>query len=443
MPERLNKKVRNLGEAMETKANFVLIGAFALAGIIGSLVFLLWLAKVEVDRQYSYYDVLFDNVSGLGNAGDVRFNGLVVGSVVGLALDPEDGSKVRVRIEIAQETPIRTDTVASLQSQGVTGVSFVSLSGGSQTADLLAEGGVIRSVPSAFQSVLEGAPELLQKAVVLLEDINGLINEQNRAAVDTILENLASASGRLDRSLASFETLSGDLSLAAREVSGFTGRLQALSDTADTTLTAATATLETAQEAIGAARGTIDRATGTLDTLDQTLSSARTLIDGDLAEVLRQGTATAETLREGFARLEPVAAETLDAATRTLSQAEQSFASVNTLLDGDLGGIITDLRGAVSVFTDTLEKASGNIDTVSAEVLRASEAAAGFATTLEEIVGDNRDRVSTFFRLGLPEFLQLTEEARQLVSNLDRFIDRVERDPTRFLLGTQGSEFSR
>ncbi len=443
MPERLNKKVRNLGEAMETKANFVLIGAFALAGIIGSLVFLLWLAKVEVDRQYSYYDVLFDNVSGLGNAGDVRFNGLVVGSVVGLALDPEDGSKVRVRIEIAQETPIRTDTVASLQSQGVTGVSFVSLSGGSQTADLLAEGGVIRSVPSAFQSVLEGAPELLQKAVVLLEDINGLINEQNRAAVDTILENLASASGRLDRSLASFETLSGDLSLAAREVSGFTGRLQALSDTADTTLTAATATLETAQEAIGAARGTIDRATGTLDTLDQTLLSARTLIDGDLAEVLRQGTATAETLREGFARLEPVAAETLDAATRTLSQAEQSFASVNTLLDGDLGGIITDLRGAVSVFTDTLEKASGNIDTVSAEVLRASEAAAGFATTLEEIVGDNRDRVSTFFRLGLPEFLQLTEEARQLVSNLDRFIDRVERDPTRFLLGTQGSEFSR
>ena len=428
---------------METKANFVLIGAFALAGIIGSLVFLLWLAKVEVDRQYSYYDVLFDNVSGLGNAGDVRFNGLVVGSVVGLALDPEDGSKVRVRIEIAQETPIRTDTVASLQSQGVTGVSFVSLSGGSQTADLLAEGGVIRSVPSAFQSVLEGAPELLQKAVVLLEDINGLINEQNRAAVDTILENLASASGRLDRSLASFATLSGDLSLAAREVSGFTGRLQALSDTADTTLTAATATLETAQEAIGAARGTIDRATGTLDTLDQTLLSARTLIDGDLAEVLRQGTATAETLREGFARLEPVAAETLDAATRTLSQAEQSFASVNTLLDGDLGGIITDLRGAVSVFTDTLEKASGNIDTVSAEVLRASEAAAGFATTLEEIVGDNRDRVSTFFRLGLPEFLQLTEEARQLVSNLDRFIDRVERDPTRFLLGTQGSEFSR
>jgi phospholipid/cholesterol/gamma-HCH transport system substrate-binding protein len=350
---------------------------------------------------------------------------------------------VRVRLEIAQETPVRADTVASLQSQGVTGVSFVSLSGGSQTSDMLPEGGVIRSVPSAFQSVLEGAPELLQKAVVLLEDINGLINEQNRAAVDTILENLASATGRLDRSLAGFETLSGDLSLAAREVSGFTGRLQALSDTADTTLTVATATLGSAQEAIGAARGTIDRATGTLDTLDQTLISARTLIDGDLAEVLRQGTATADSLREGFARLEPVATKALEVATRTLGEAERSFVSVNTLLDGDLGGIITDLRGAVSVFTDTLENASGNIDTVSAEVLRASEAAAGFATTLEEIVGDNRDRVSTFFRLGLPEFLQLTEEARQLVSNLDRFIDRVERDPTRFLLGTQGSEFSR
>jgi phospholipid/cholesterol/gamma-HCH transport system substrate-binding protein len=428
---------------METKANFVLIGAFALAGIIGSLGFLLWLAKVEVERQYAYYDVLFDDVSGLGNAGDVRFNGLVVGSVVGLALDPDDPSKVRVRLEVAQETPVRADTVASLQSQGVTGVSFVSLSGGSQTSEMLPEGEVIRSEPSAFQSVLEGAPELLQKAVVLLEDINTLVNDQNRAAVDTILENLASATGRLDRSLAGFETLSGDLSLAARDVSGFAGRLEALSQTADTTLTTATATLETAREAIGAARGTIDRATGTLDTLDQTLASAKTLMEGDLVDVLQQGSATAKSLQEGFARLEPAATQTFEAATRTLGAAEQSFASVNTLLEGDLGGIITEVRSAVTVFTDTLTKASANIDTISTEVLAASKAAAGFAKTLEAVVGDNRDRVSAFFRLGLPEFLQLTEEARQLVGNLDRFIDRVERDPTRFLLGTQGSEFRR
>ena len=54
---------------METRANYILIGAFTIAGILGALGFFLWLAKFEVSRQYAYYDVLFDNVSGLSAAG--------------------------------------------------------------------------------------------------------------------------------------------------------------------------------------------------------------------------------------------------------------------------------------------------------------------------------------------------------------------------------------
>jgi phospholipid/cholesterol/gamma-HCH transport system substrate-binding protein len=109
---------------METRANFVLIGAFTLFGILGSLGFFLWLAKVEVDRQYAYYDILFTDVSGLGDAGDVRYNGLPVGQVVRLSLDRDDPGKVRVRIEIDAATPVKTDTIATLELQGVTGVSY-------------------------------------------------------------------------------------------------------------------------------------------------------------------------------------------------------------------------------------------------------------------------------------------------------------------------------
>ena len=82
---------------METKANFVLIGAFTLAGIIGALAFLLWLAKVQVDRQYAYYEVLFDSVSGLSEAAGVDYNGLPVGQVVSLKIDPENPSAGYVR----------------------------------------------------------------------------------------------------------------------------------------------------------------------------------------------------------------------------------------------------------------------------------------------------------------------------------------------------------
>ena len=442
---------------METKANYLVIGIFALLGLLGSLAFLLWLAKVEVDKQFAYYDVLFDNVSGLSDAGDVRFNGLPVGQVIGLALDDDDPSKVRVRIEIAADTPVKTDTVAILQGLGVTGVSFVALSGGSAEAATLPQNAVIRAEPSAWQSVLEGAPALLQKAVSLLDDINDVVNEENKAAISEVLGNLASASGRLDRTLADFEQLSDDLGSAAREVAGFTGRLDALADTADVTLRTSTDTLITAQDAIQqgqrtlqTASATLGRIDGTLESFDQTLATidgvaiaARTLLDTDVTALVRQGTQTAKTIDDSIVTFLPEVRTTLGTTQETLSVVSDTFMTANKILDEDVGAIVTDLRGAVGAFTVTMENASANIDVVSGEVLSASKAIAAFASSLESIVVGNERQLINFVRLGLPEFLRLTEDARQLVSNLDRFVDRVERDPARFFLGTQGSEFRR
>ena len=428
---------------METKANYILIGAFTLIGILVGFGFILWLAKVEVDRQYAYYDVLFDNVSGLSEAGDVRYNGLPVGQVVDLRLAPRDPSKVRVRIEVGAETPVKTDTVATLQSLGVTGVSFVALSGGSPEAENLPEGETIRSETSALQSVLQGAPELLQKALLLLEDINDVVNPDNRAALSDILNNLASASGRLDRTLEDFETLSDDLGTAAREVAGFAGRLTELSDNAETTMTVATDTLE-------AARGAIDRSGTVIETADETLKSMNTafnsaneFISGDLAEFARQGTATASSLDRAVTSLEPELTETLQTARNSMGEAERMFASANQIMEEDFDPILSDARRAVNTFTDTIDGASEDIDAISDEVLKASQSAANFTGMLEAVLAENRRQVAAFLRVGLPEFLRLTEEARLLVSKLERFVDRAERDPARFLLGTQGSEFSR
>lgn len=299
---------------METRANYILIGAFAILGLLASFGFLLWLAKVDVDRQYAYYDVLFDNVSGLGAAGDVRYNGLPVGQVVGLDIDTEDPSKVRVRLEIAATTPVRTDTVATLQAQGVTGVSYVALTGGTAAADALPEFSVIPSERSALQSILEGAPALLERALVLLEDINDVVNEDNRAAVGEVLENLASASGRLDSVLSDFESLSDDLGLAAREIAGFTDRLDSLSDTAEVTLETATETLTTANGAIQRAEGAVDAAVDTLETAETAFATADTLMQGDLAALVREGRTAAESINNVAQALEPSALATIDAA---------------------------------------------------------------------------------------------------------------------------------
>ncbi len=121
----------------KTRARFVLIGLFTLLGFLGGLGFILWLAKVQLDRTYAQYDIVFSTVAGLSSTGAVRYNGIDVGKVLGMAQDRADPALVRVRIEIYASTPIRTDTIATLASQGVTGVSFIALEGGSADAERL------------------------------------------------------------------------------------------------------------------------------------------------------------------------------------------------------------------------------------------------------------------------------------------------------------------
>lgn len=428
---------------METKANYLLIGIFTIAGVLGSMVFLLWLAKVEVDRQYAYFYIRFDNVTGLAEAGDVRYNGLPVGRVVELELDPDDPGSVRVRVELAAETPVRQDTVATLQSQGVTGVSFVALSGGSPDAAPLPEDAVIEARPSPLQSVLEGAPVLLQRAVDLLEDINEIASNENRAAVSQILDNLASASGRLDGALLGFETLSTDLATSAAAIAGFTTRLGGLADTVDVTLAAATKTLAEGHALIVQGGTLLSRAEGTLNEAEATFASANNLIKDDLVPFLRQGTATAATVESTLSDLQAPTRMALDSAQSALSEAETAFAAANGMLSADFDGMIEDVRLSVNTFRTMLTDASRNVERVSDEVLRAAQSTSRFAGVLEDVAVTNEAQMSRFLQFGLPEFLRFTEEARQLVRNLDRFLDRVDRDPARYLLGTQGSEFSR
>ncbi len=704
---------------METRANYLLIGVFALVGLVGSFLFVFWLAKVDLERQYAYYDVLFENVSGLGMAGGVRYNGLPVGQVVMLELDENDPSLVRVRIEVGAETPVKTDTIAKLQGQGVTGVSFVALSGGSAAAEALPQFGEIPTEPSALQSVVEGAPELMNKAITLLEKLQSVVSDENTEAVTALLENLATASGRLDRTLAEFEELSTDVGSAAREIAAFTGRLEQLSDTAEETLQEATTTLGSIRVAADRTEGTLrnaESAFGTADALmkDQlsdfitrgaeaaaalegvvtvlepsalaTLQSARTLVEERLPALVQQVQDTAAVLEtqvaqvgqdasslmgryedvgssiqarveqtqsaiaaletatnsatETFnsvrtasdtanevlsANIKPLADEatqtlnsvrsltdtklpplldqanatlveietgvssissegalliaeatarlteakttlanldealdlsdemlrsvdatadsvttlvegdgaafvadaraaatsarealdtiratvetelpdlvadigeaaksantmignidalavsaaadldvlsgqgsaallaatdtfarsnvTLSAITQametaddTLSTARETFSGVNRILDEDVTGIMTDIRGAVSAVSGTVNGVTDDIDRAADEVLAASQSAAALLGRVDGIVARNERQVSEFMRVGLPQATRFIEEARFLVNNLDRLIELLRRDPARFLLGTQGSEFRR
>lgn len=188
---------------METRAHFILVGLFTILGFLGALGFVLWLAKVQLDRTYAQYDIVFATVAGLSQTSAVRYNGVDVGKVLTIALDRDDPASVRVRIEVFASTPIRTDTIATLASQGVTGVSFIALEGGGAGAEALratpsAEVPVIRSERSVVQDLMISGPDLVSEATALIGEVRSFVTVENREAVAEMLSNLKDASGRID-----------------------------------------------------------------------------------------------------------------------------------------------------------------------------------------------------------------------------------------------------
>ncbi len=420
---------------METKANFVLIGAVTVLGVLGLLGLLVWFAKVEIDRQYAWYDVLFEDVSGLGMAGDVRYNGLSVGQVVALDLDADDPGRVRVRIEVAADTPVRTDTTAQLNSQGVTGVAFVSLSGGSPDAPLLLEatGGdgvpVIASERSVIQALTEDAPDLVSEAVEAIREIRSFLGPENRESVAATLRNLESASGKLETALSDFSNISRTVSEGTAEISKFTGRLDEIGTTVQTALVSINDTLDVARVAIAQVEPTMTSARGAFDAAEQTIGGLDTLVQARvppladqlasaiasvetattdlharLDDVLAQVGGTAETATQRFAQLEP----TIDSLDLTLAEARASLAavqgassSVQGLVEGDGAALVSDaratldaLRGAIADVDRMLQddvpaivaELRAAVTTASAAVDRVSGDITGFTARLDPLI---------------------------------------------------------
>jgi phospholipid/cholesterol/gamma-HCH transport system substrate-binding protein len=244
---------------METKAGYVVIGLFTLLAILAGLGFFLWLAKVEISQRYTQYDILFDQVSGLGQSSPVRFNGVDVGQVLAIRLDRDNPSRVRVRIEVAAATPVRQGTQAILSSQGVTGVAFVGLEGGLADAERLPidpDTGValIPSRSSTVQTLLEGAPDVLKQTQVVLDGIGRFTTAENAAHVTAILANLDASSEKLSAMVDDLTTTSASLTAAADRFAAFSSGLEGVTENADGAITDTRAAIADLRRAVADAR---------------------------------------------------------------------------------------------------------------------------------------------------------------------------------------------
>ena len=298
---------------METRANYVLIGAFTLVASIALLLFGLWAAKYSSERSWQRYMIVFDEaVTGLSVGSPVQFNGIAVGSIDRLSLDPNDPRRVIAIIRADATAPVKTDTRAKLAITSLTGPAIIQLTGGTPGAPLLTavdqrDPPLIQTSPSALQNITDTANRIVER-------LDQVLSDQNVAHISTTLENLDRISG----------------TLAAKEQG-----MEAL--------------LVSARDAARSLDATLETTNGTMQRLDENL------------------------VRE-------------------------------------LPGLVEKLDSTLA----RLDSAAGNADA---------------------ILGENRAAINSFANEGLAQLGPTLTELRGLIRDLRRVSDRLENNPSRFLLG--------
>jgi phospholipid/cholesterol/gamma-HCH transport system substrate-binding protein len=193
---------------METRAPFVVVGAFVLAAIAAVFGFVYWLHNTGGLGPRATYHVQFEgSVPGLLVGAAVLFNGIRVGEVADLGLAPDNPRRVNATISVASTTPVRADTKVGLEFQGLTGVPVIALEGGMQLANS-GEMPTLIADPGAGQSMTQAARDALRWVdSVLAENSEPL--KSTIANLQVFSEGLARNTGKLDGIVSGLEKMTG------------------------------------------------------------------------------------------------------------------------------------------------------------------------------------------------------------------------------------------
>jgi phospholipid/cholesterol/gamma-HCH transport system substrate-binding protein len=217
---------------METRANYILVGLFALAVIAGGFGFVYWFNSPSSGPERKRYEVVFDGtVSGLKPGGWVLFNGLRVGEVASLRIDPDAPRQVIAVIYVDKDVVLRQDTGVGLEFQGLTGFATIALRGGSANAPVLD--------PPILRADLASTQDLSSAARSVLRRLDTVVSE-NETSVRTSLKNLevftgtlANNAGRIERIIANAEGVVGGADAKLNDIAEAARSVRSLADNLD------------------------------------------------------------------------------------------------------------------------------------------------------------------------------------------------------------------
>jgi phospholipid/cholesterol/gamma-HCH transport system substrate-binding protein len=266
--------------------------------LAGILIGCLWLARVQFETEYQFFQTrVAGPVSGLGTGSAVRLNGIEVGRVTKIDLDPKDPKLVVLVLQVRNTIEIRADAVVSIETQGLTGVSYVEISGGTQDSPLLTAAAgqkypEIASRPSSLQEVFNNAPELLARLLVIGDRLESLLDDKNRGALAQTLVNIRDITGVFEHRTKDIDQLITDAGETMHNLADASATLKGVAANLDRTS-------GKADQLIASADNTFDHATKLAVDLDAIVQASRP----GLRDLTTNGTAQLNELLSDARRL--------------------------------------------------------------------------------------------------------------------------------------------
>ncbi|MCA9688031.1 MAG: MlaD family protein [Nannocystaceae bacterium] len=216
---------------METRANHAAVGGFVLVLTTAIVAFTVWFMGASLTRGVDRYRIRFDGpVRGLSQGSNVSLLGVTVGQIERIRLDPEHFGKIDVTIAVEAGTPIVEGAEAELRMQGLTGTSFVLITGGSEGAPAItAPPGetlpVIPSKQSQLEKLASSVPEIAERVSKLLARLEGFLTEENAEGFSRIVDNIDKTMGHIEAITAGLEQDSDSITAVLADVRSVAGRV--------------------------------------------------------------------------------------------------------------------------------------------------------------------------------------------------------------------------
>jgi phospholipid/cholesterol/gamma-HCH transport system substrate-binding protein len=443
---------------METKANYAIVGFFTLLVIAAAFGFVYWMAQSGRGGPVAELAIRIPgSANGLSVGSPVRFNGIPVGSVRNLSIDPDDPQYSIAFTEVRADAPVFPSTKAVLEVQGLTGAAYIELSGGNKGEESILRQAIDTGRPAVLIADQSSVTNLLATADKILERANDAIGDLQGFVAD--------ARGPLTQTIRNAEVFSASLSSNAGAIDDFLESMSALSVTFTGVSQRVDSTLAAAEELVRAVDAdkinavvtnaervslNVANASDNLDEIAQNIRSASSgfqQVTTDARSVVQR----ADTL---MAAINPQNVGTaVNNLTAASEDARSALSSAREVVDG-VAGQRDDINRAINDFTELAQKlnnASTRVDGILAKVdtmlsgddseslfAEASRTLQSFRTVADNIngrVGPIADSLQRFSASGLRDIQTLVEDTRRTVRSLDSTITNFDENPQRLIFG--------